>query len=171
MIGPPPYIKKKKRGKHEIRFPAANAVIIGFNVRPDGMAKSVAEEQHVDIRLYRVIYNAIDDITAAMKGMLDPEFEEKITGHAQVRQIFRASGLGTIAGSYVTDGKIVRGSSVRLLRDNIVVFEGQMSSLRRFKDDVREVATGYECGIMLEKFNDIKEGDVFECFIMEEIPR
>ena len=150
---------------------AANAVIIGFNVRPDGMAKSVAEEQHVDIRLYRVIYNAIDDITAAMKGMLDPEFEEKITGHAQVRQIFRASGLGTIAGSYVTDGKIVRGSSVRLLRDNIVVFEGQMSSLRRFKDDVREVATGYECGIMLEKFNDIKEGDVIEGFNMEEIKR
>ena len=150
---------------------AANAIIIGFNVRPDAAAKSVAEEQKVDIRLYRIIYDAINDITAAMKGMLAPTFEEKINGHAQVRQIFHASGLGTIAGSYVTDGKIVRGSQVRLLRDNIVVFEGPMASLRRFKDDVKEVATGYECGIMLEKFNDGKEGDVIESYSMEEIKR
>jgi len=150
---------------------AANAIIIGFNVRPDAAAKSVAEEQKVDIRLYRIIYDAINDITAAMKGMLAPTFEEKINGHAQVRQIFHASGLGTIAGSYVTDGKIVRGSQVRLLRDNIVVFEGPMASLRRFKDDVKEVATGYECGIMLEKFNDVKEGDVIESYSMEEIKR
>ena len=150
---------------------AANAIIIGFNVRPDAMAKAAAEEQKVDIRLYRVIYNAIDDITAAMKGMLAPEFEEVVSGHATVRQIFHASGVGTIAGSYVTDGKIVRGSQVRLVRDGIVVFEGQMASLRRFKDDVKEVATGYECGIMLEKFNDVKEGDVIEAFSMEEIKR
>ncbi len=150
---------------------ASNSIIIGFNVRPDATAKSTAEEQKVDIRLYRVIYNAIDDITAAMKGMLEPEFEEKIGGHATVRQIFHASGLGTIAGSYVTDGKITRGTKVRLLRDNVVIYEGEMSSLRRFKDDVREVATGYECGIMLEKFNDIKEGDVIEAFSMVEIKR
>lgn len=147
----------------------ANAIIIGFNVRPDASAKSMAEEQKVDIRLYRVIYNAIDDITAAMKGMLAPKVEEKISGHAEVRQIFHASGLGTIAGCYVTDGKILRGSSVRLLRDNIVVFEGALASLRRFKDDVKEVNTGYECGLMLEKFNDIKEGDIVEGFTMEEV--
>ena len=150
---------------------AANAIIIGFNVRPDATAKTAAEEQKVDIRLYRVIYNAIDDITAAMKGMLAPKFEEVIQGHAAVRQIFHASGIGTIAGSYVTDGKIIRGTQVRLVRDGIVVYEGQMASLRRFKDDVREVATGYECGIMLEKFNDVKEGDVIEAFSMEEIKR
>ncbi|MCF0135746.1 MAG: translation initiation factor IF-2 [Lachnospiraceae bacterium] len=150
---------------------AANAIIIGFNVRPDVTAKNTAEEQKVDVRLYRVIYNAIDDITAAMKGMLAPEFEEKVNGHATVRQIFHASGIGTIAGSYVTDGKIVRNSQVRLVRDGIVVYEGTMASLRRFKDDVKEVSTGYECGIMLEKFNDVKEGDVIEAFSMEEIKR
>ncbi|MBO4887788.1 MAG: translation initiation factor IF-2 [Firmicutes bacterium] len=150
---------------------ASNSIIIGFNVRPDAAAKSMAEEQKVDIRLYRVIYNAIDDIEAAMKGLLDPEFQEKVLGHAQVRQIFHASGLGTIAGSYVTDGKIMRGSSARIVRDGIVVHEGPLASLRRFKDDVREVATGYECGIMFEKFNDVKEGDVIEAFTMEEIKR
>ncbi|MBO6158650.1 MAG: translation initiation factor IF-2 [Firmicutes bacterium] len=150
---------------------AANAIIIGFNVRPDSGAKSMAEEQKVDIRLYRVIYNAIDDIKAAMKGMLDPEFEEKVLGHAQVRQIFHASGVGTIAGSYVTDGKMMRNAQVRIVRDGIVVYEGTLSSLRRFKDDVREVATGYECGVMFEKFNDVKEGDVVEAFVMEEIKR
>ena len=150
---------------------AANAIIIGFNVRPDVTAKNTAEEQKVDVRLYRVIYNAIDDITAAMKGMLAPEFEEKVNGHATVRQIFHASGIGTIAGSYVTDGKIVRNSQVRLVRDGIVVYEGTMASLRRFKDDVKEVSTGYECGIMLEKFNAVKEGDVIEAFSMEEIKR
>ena len=150
---------------------ASNSIIIGFNVRPDAAAKSMAEEQKVDIRLYRVIYNAIDDIEAAMKGLLDPEFQEKILGHAQVRQIFHASGLGTIAGSYVTDGKLMRNSTARIVRDGIVVHEGPLASLRRFKDDVREVATGYECGVMFEKFNDIKEGDVIEAFTMEEIKR
>ncbi|MBQ1367958.1 MAG: translation initiation factor IF-2 [Firmicutes bacterium] len=150
---------------------ASNSIIIGFNVRPDAAAKSMAEEQKVDIRLYRVIYNAIDDIEAAMKGLLDPEFQEKILGHAQVRQIFHASGVGTIAGSYVTDGKIMRNSSARIVRDGIVVHEGPLASLRRFKDDVREVATGYECGIMFEKYNDVKEGDVIEAFTMEEIKR
>ena len=150
---------------------ASNSIIIGFNVRPDGGAKSMAEEQKVDIRLYRVIYNAIDDIEAAMKGLLDPEFEEKVLGHAQVRQIFHASGVGTIAGSYVTDGKLLRNATARIVRDGIVVHEGPLASLRRFKDDVREVNTGYECGVMFEKFNDVKEGDVIEAFTMEEIKR
>ena len=150
---------------------AANAIIIGFNVRPDAGAKSVADEQKVDIRLYRVIYSAIEEIEAAMKGMLDPEFEEKVIGHAEVRQVFRASGIGTIAGSYVLDGKIQRNASARLVRDGIVVYEGELASLRRFKDDVKEVATGYECGVMLNKFTDIKEGDILEAFVMEEIKR
>ena len=150
---------------------ASNSIIIGFNVRPDATAKSVAEEEKVDIRLYRVIYNAIEDIEAAMKGMLDPEFQEKVIGHAQVRQVFKASGVGTIAGSYVTDGKISRNAQVRLVRDGIVVHEGELGSLRRFKDDVKEVAAGYECGIMFAKFSDIKEGDVIEAFVMEEIQR
>ena len=149
----------------------ANAIVVGFNVRPDAVAKSAAEQEKIDIRLYRVIYTAIEEIEAAMKGMLDPEFQEVIIGHAEVRQIFRASGIGTIAGSYVKDGKIQRGSKVRLLRDNIVVYEGEMASLRRYKDDVREVATNYECGIMLNKFSDIKEGDIIEAFVMEEIKR
>lgn len=149
----------------------ANAIIIGFNVRPDAGAKSVADQEKVDIRLYRVIYTAIEEIEAAMKGMLDPEFEEKIIGHAEVRQVFRASGIGTIAGSYVLDGKIQRSASARLVRDGIVVYEGELLSLRRFKDDVREVAAGYECGIMLTKFTDIKEGDMLEAFVMEEIKR
>lgn len=150
---------------------ASNAIIIGFNVRPENTAKSVAEEQKVDIRLYRVIYNAIEDITAAMKGMLDPVFEEKITGHAEIRQIFKASGVGTIGGSYVTDGKILRNSQVRIIRDGIVIYEGELASLRRGKDDVKEVNSGYECGLLFNKFNDIKEGDQVEAFVMEQIPR
>ena len=149
----------------------SNAIIIGFNVRPDNMAKTVAETEKVDMRLYRVIYNAIEDVEAAMKGMLDPEFREKITGHAEVRQTYKVSGVGTIIGGYVLDGKIERNSKVRLLRDNVVIHEGELASLKRFKDDVKEVAAGYECGMSLEKYNDIKEGDQLEVFVMEEIPR
>ncbi|MCL2170007.1 MAG: translation initiation factor IF-2, partial [Defluviitaleaceae bacterium] len=150
---------------------ASNAIIIGFNVRPEPMAKQVAEEQLVDIRLYRIIYNAIDDVKAAMIGMLDPIYEEKVIGHATIRQIFKASGIGTIGGAYVNDGKLTRASQVRLLRDNVVIYEGTLSTLRRFKDDVREVTHNYECGLVLDKFNDIKEGDVVEAFVMEEIKR
>ena len=149
----------------------SNAIIIGFNVRPDNMAKTVADTEKVDMRLYRVIYNAIEDVEAAMKGMLDPEFREKVIGHAEVRQTYKVSGVGTIIGGYVLDGKIERNSKVRLLRDNIVIYEGELASLKRFKDDVKEVAAGYECGMSLEKFNDIKEGDQLEVFIMEEFPR
>lgn len=150
---------------------ASNAIIIGFNVRPEASAKNVAEDQKVDIRLYRVIYNAIEDITAAMKGMLDPVYEEKIVGHAEIRQIFKASGVGTIGGSYVTDGKFVRNAKVRIIRDGIVVYDGELATLRRFKDDVKEVNAGYECGLLFNKFNDIKEGDIVEAFVMEEIKR
>ncbi len=150
---------------------ASNAIIIGFNVRPDGIATSKAKEEKVDLRLYRVIYDAIDDIRQAMTGMLDPVFEEKIIGHAEVRQIFKASGVGTIGGSYVTDGKITRNSKVRLIRDGIVIHEGELGALKRFKDDVKEVARGYDCGLSFVKFNDIKEGDIFEAYIMEEIKR
>ena len=150
---------------------ASNAIIIGFNVRPDNMAKEVAEKENVDLRLYKVIYNAIEDVEAAMKGMLDPVFEEKVIGHAQVRQTFKASGLGTIAGSYVLDGKIVRGSKVRITRDGEQIFEGDLASLKRFKDDVKEVASGYECGLVFEKFNDVKEEDLVEIYVMEEVPR
>ncbi len=150
---------------------ASNAIIIGFNVRPDALAKETAAREGVDMRLYRVIYDAIDDMEAAMKGMLAPEFEEQVKGHAQVRQIFKASGVGTIAGCYVTDGEITRDSQVRLVRDGIVVFEGELNSLKRFKDDVKEVKTGYECGIVLENFNDIKENDQIEAFRMVEKER
>lgn len=150
---------------------ASNAIIIGFNVRPEAGAKSFAELEKVDIRLYRVIYNAIEDIEAAMKGMLDPEYEEKVIGHAEIRQTFKASGLGTIGGAYVLDGKMIRNCKLRIVRDGIVVYEGQLSSLKRFKDDVKEVHSGYECGLTFEKFNDIKEGDIVEAYIMEEIPR
>lgn len=148
---------------------AANAIIIGFNVRPDTTAKAVSETEKVDVRLYRVIYDAIEDIDAAMKGLLDPEFAEKVTGHAEVRQVFKASGIGIIAGAYVTDGKIVRGGKARLLRDNIVVYDGEIASLQRFKDSVKEVTVNYECGIVLENYSDIKEGDVIEAYVMEEI--
>ncbi len=150
---------------------ASNAIIIGFNVRPEPTAKAIADEEKVDLRLYRVIYNAIEDITAAMKGMLDPVYEEKVIGHAEVRQLFKASGVGTIAGSYILDGKLTRNSRVRILRDNIVIFEGELDSLKRFKDDVKEVNAGYECAFVLKKFNDLKEGDIAEAFIMVEVPR
>lgn len=150
---------------------ASNAIIIGFNVRPDNMAKDIAEREKVDLRLYKVIYNAIEDVEAAMKGMLDPIFEERVIGHAEVRQIFKASGVGNIAGSYVLDGKVVRNSSVRITREGELVFEGELASLKRFKDDVKEVKEGYECGLVFEKFNDIQESDQIEFYIMEEVPR
>ena len=150
---------------------ASNAIIIGFNVRPDATARTMAEQEKIDIRLYRIIYDAIEDVEKAMKGMLAPEYKEVILGHAEVRQTFKVPGHGTVAGSYVTDGKITRSSKLRLLRDNIVIHEGEVESLRRFKDDVREVATGYECGIGIVGYNDIKERDVIEAFIMEEIAR
>ena len=150
---------------------ASNAIIIGFNVRPDNTAKTVSEREKVDLRLYRVIYNAIEDIEAAMKGMLDPVFAEKVTGHGEVRQTFRASGVGTIAGTYVTDGVIYRNSKARIVRDGIVIFEGELASLKRFNDDVKEVKSGFECGLVFEKYNDLKEGDQIESFIMEEVPR
>ena len=150
---------------------ASNAIIIGFNVRPEPAAKVFADSEKVDIRLYRVIYNAIEDISAAMKGMLDPVYEEKIIGHAEIRQLFKASGVGTIAGSYILDGKFQRGCQARIVRDGIVVYDGELESLRRGKDDVKEVNTGYECGIVFKKFNDIKEGDTIEAYIMQEIPR
>ncbi len=149
----------------------SNAIIIGFNVKPDNAAKETADREKIDIKLYRVIYNAIDDIQAAMKGMLDPVFEERIIGHAEIRQTFKASGVGTIAGSYVTDGKIIRGSKARIYRDNTKIYEGILASLKRFQDDVKEVATGYECGLVFEKFNDVKEGDRVELYIMQEVPR
>ncbi|BAB06132.1 translation initiation factor IF-2 [Halalkalibacterium halodurans] len=150
---------------------ASNAIVIGFNVRPDGGAKRTAEQEKVDIRLHRVIYNAIEEIEAAMKGMLDPEYEEKIIGQVEVRTTFKVSRIGTIAGSYVTEGKIVRDATVRLIRDGVVIYEGSINALKRFKDDVKEVAQGYECGITLENFNDIKEGDIIEAYVMEEIER
>lgn len=150
---------------------ASNAIIIGFNVRPEANAKITAEQEKIDVRLYRVIYNATEDIELAMKGMLDPIYEEKVIGHAEVRDTFKVSSIGTIAGCYVTDGKIQRNAQARLVRNGIVVYEGKLASLKRFKDDAKEVATGYECGIMLEKYNDIKNNDVIEAFVMEEIPR
>ena len=150
---------------------ASGAIIIGFNVRPEAATKAYADREEVDVRLYRVIYNAIDDIKAAMKGMLDPEFVEKVIGHAEIRQTFKVSGVGTIGGAYVTDGKMVRNAGVRIVRDGIVVYEGHLASLKRFKDDAKEVATNYECGVMFEKYNDIKEGDTVGAFIMEEVPR
>ena len=150
---------------------ASNAIIIGFNVRPDATAKSVAEQEGVDLRLYRVIYQAIEDVEAAMKGMLDPVFEEKVLGHAEVRQIFKASGVGNIAGSYVLDGVFQRNCQVRITRDGEQIFEGALASLKRFKDDVKEVKAGYECGLVFEDFNDIKEEDRVEAYTMVEVPR
>ena len=150
---------------------ASNAIIVGFNVRPDKGAIDSAERQGVDIRTYRIIYECIEEITAAMKGMLAPEFVEKLLGHAQVRQTIHVPNVGTIAGSYVQDGTITRNAQIRVVRDGVVVFEDKISSLRRFKDDVKEVQQGYECGIGLEKFNDIKEGDILEAFVMEEVAR
>ena len=156
----------------DVMFAAAsNAIIIGFNVRPDKGAIDSAERQGVEIKTYRIIYECIEEVSAALKGMLAPKFRENLLGHAEVRQTIHVPGVGTIAGSYILDGKITRASQIRVIRDGIVVFEDKISSLKRFKDDVREVATGYECGIGLDKFNDIKLGDVLEAFIMEEIPR
>src|SRR5690625_3852722 len=150
---------------------ASNAVVIGFNVRPDVNAQKVAETEKVDIRLHRVIYKAIEEMEAAMKGLLDPEYEEKVIGQAEVREIFKVSKIGTIAGSYVTDGKLARNAEVRVIRNGVVQYEGEIQALKRFKDDVREVQQNYECGITVKDFNDIKTGDIIEAFVMEEIAR
>lgn len=148
---------------------ASNAIIVGFNVRPMGGASAAAEDADVDIRLYRVIYDAIEDIEKAMKGMLAPTFREAVTGHVEIRTTFKVSGIGTIGGGYVQDGKIQRSSQVRVVRDGIVIHEGELGSLRRFKDDVKEVAAGYECGLSIDKFNDIKDGDIIEAYVMEQV--
>ncbi len=148
---------------------ASNAIVIGFNVRPELTTKSVIDSEKVDVRLYRVIYDAIEDVKLAMQGMLEPVYEEKIIGHAQIRQLFKVSSLGTIGGAYVTDGKITRNSKIRVVRDGKTIYEGELETLKRFKDNVKEVAQGYECGIMLSNFNDIKENDVVEAYVMEEI--
>ncbi|MBO4343769.1 MAG: translation initiation factor IF-2, partial [Clostridia bacterium] len=150
---------------------ASNAIIVGFNVRPDKNAIDTAEAQKVDIRTYRVIYECIEEITAAINGMLEPEFKETVLGHAEVRKTIHVPGIGFVAGSYIQDGKITRNSQIRVIRDGVVIYEDKISSLKRFKDDVREVASGYECGIALERFNDIKELDILEAFIMEEVKR
>lgn len=150
---------------------ASNAIVIGFNVRPDGNATAIAEKEAVDIKTYRIIYNAIDDIKAAMIGMLEPEYKEVVLGKAEVRQVYKISNVGTIAGCYILDGKLTRNSSVRVIRDGIVIFESELGSLKRFKDDAKEVAAGYECGLSVEKFNDLKDGDIIEAFIMEEIKK
>ena len=150
---------------------ASGAIIVGFNVRPEPAAADSAARQDVEIRTYRIIYDCLEEIESAMKGMLAPKFQEVVIGHAEVRQTFKVSGVGTIAGCYVTDGKVQRAAQVRIVRDNIVIHEGVLSTLRRFKDDAKEVASGYECGMSFEKYNDIKEGDVIEAFVMEEIKR
>ena len=148
---------------------ASGAIIIGFNVRPDSGAIETAARDHVDMRMYRIIYDCIEEVEQAMKGMLAPKFREAVIGHAEIRQTFKVSGVGTIAGAYVTDGKMQRNEKVRIVRDNIVIHEGDLATLKRFKDDVREVASGYECGMSFERFNDIKEGDIVEAFVMEQI--
>ena len=150
---------------------ASNAVVIGFNVRPDSNAKQMAQTEQVDIRLHSIIYKVIEEIEAAMTGLLDPEFVEKVIGLAEVRQVYKVSKIGTIAGAYVTEGKVSRDGKVRVIRDSVVIYEGEIDTLRRFKDDVKEVQSGYECGMTVENFNDIKEGDVFEVFIMEEVKK
>ena len=150
---------------------ASNAIIIGFNVRPDVTAKAIAEQEGVDLRLYRVIYQAIEDVEAAMKGMLDPVFEEKVIGHAEVRQTFKSSDVGTIAGGYVLDGMFQRNCKVRITRGEEQIYEGVLASLKRFKDDVKEVKAGYECGLVFEDFSDVKEEDRVEAYIMVEVPR
>ena len=149
----------------------AGAIVVGFNVRPDAAAAASAHRANVDMRFYRVIYDAIDEIEAAMKGMLAPKFEEVVIGHAEVRMTYKVSAIGTIAGCMVKDGKVTRDSQVRVLRDNIVIHEGEIGSLQRFKDAVKEVTAGYECGMSVVKYNDIKEGDIFECFVMQEVKR
>ena len=150
---------------------ASNAIVIGFNVRPDNMAREIAEREKVDVRMYRIIYNAIEDIEKAMKGMFAPVFKETELGHAEVRSTFKVSGIGTIAGCYVQDGKVSRNAKIRVVRGGIVIHEGKIASLKRFKDDAKEVAAGYECGIGVEGFNEIREGDVIEAFVMEEVER
>jgi translation initiation factor IF-2 len=150
---------------------ASNAIVIGFNVRPEPNARAMAEQEKVDIRLHRIIYNVIEEIEAAMKGLLDPEFEERVVGTAEVRQIFKVSKVGTIAGCYVTEGKVVRDGHVRLIRDGVVVHDGKLDTLKRFKDDAKEVAQGYECGLTVQNYNDIKEGDVIEVYVIEEVER
>ena len=150
---------------------ASNAIIIGFNVRPSAIVVEQAKEVGVDIKLYSVIYNAIEDIEAAMRGMLKPQFEEVVLGHVEIRQTFKVSSVGTIGGAYVKDGKVLRTSEVRVVRNGIVVHQGKLASLKRFKDDAKEVAAGYECGISIENYNDIEEGDIIEVFEMQEIKR
>jgi translation initiation factor IF-2 len=150
---------------------ASNAIIIGFDVRPDATAKSMAEHEGVEIKLYKVIYQAIDDVEAALKGMLAPVYEEKITGHAEVRQIFKASSIGNIAGSFVLDGNIQKGCKVRVRRGDELIFEGDLKSLKRFKDDVKEVKEGYECGLVFDGFDGMNVGDNIEAYIMVEVPR
>ena len=149
----------------------SGAIVVGFNVRPDANAKDTAVRMNVDLRMYRVIYDAINEVETAMKGMLSPKFKEVELGRAEVRNVFRITGVGMVAGCYVLDGKMQRNAQMRLLRENIVIYDGAIASLQRFKDSVKEVATGYECGITFEKFQDIKEGDIIEAFIMEEIKR
>jgi translation initiation factor IF-2 len=150
---------------------ASNAVIIGFNVRPDTMARQLGEKEKVEIKTYRIIYEAVDDITSAMKGMLEPVYKEVVTGKLTVRNTFKVSSVGTIAGCYVDEGKLNRNNDIRIIRNGVVVFEGKIGSLKRFKDDVKEVTVGYECGLTIERFNDIKEGDIIEGFTMEEVKR
>ena len=150
---------------------ASNAIIIGFNVRTDATAKATAEREGVDVRLYKVIYQAIEDIQAAMKGMLDPIYEEKVIGHAEVRQIFKASAVGNIAGSYVLDGIFQRGCKIRISREGKLIYEGELASLKRFKDDVKEVKTGFECGLVFDGFDQMQELDIVEAYIMVEVPR
>ena len=147
---------------------ASNAIIVGFNVRPDPVATEIAERDGVDMRMYRIIYDCIEEIEDAMKGMLAPKFREVLLGRIEVRNVFKLSSVGMVAGSYVQNGKVTRNAQIRVVRDGIVIAEDSISSLKRFKDDVKEVASGYECGIGLNKFNDVKEGDIFEAFIMEE---
>ena len=147
----------------------SGAIIVGFNVRPDANAKESAARMNVDMRMYRVIYDAINEVETAMKGMLTPKFKEVDLGRAEVRSVFKITGVGMVAGCYVLDGKMQRGAQMRLLRDNIVIYDGAIASLQRFKDSVKEVAAGYECGITFEKFQDIKEGDIIEAFLMEQI--
>ena len=149
----------------------SNAIIIAFNVRPDNMVKEMAEKDEVEIKQYSIIYQAIEDVEAAMKGMLDPKYEEKVIGNAEVRQTFKISNVGTIAGCYVISGKVERNAGVRVIRENVVIHDGHLATLKRFKDDVKEVTKGFECGIQIENYNDIKEGDVIEAYIMEEIKR
>ncbi|MEG0284213.1 MAG: translation initiation factor IF-2, partial [Erysipelotrichales bacterium] len=150
---------------------ASNSIIYGFNVRPIATVRSKAEEEGVQVRLHNIIYKIVEELEDAMKGMLDPDIVERVTGQAEVRQTFKVSKIGTIAGCYVTDGSIVRDSGVRLIRDGVVIFEGHLSSLKRFKDEAKEVSAGYECGITIENFNDIKEGDIIEGYVMDEVAK